>query len=314
MESKPSENLSPIEYYGMIQTENNNFLEELKYHITNVPEGVTVILGGSDGKEEKNISSKAELIVIGGDRKLLEEFVKSIEENDDPFLKLHLSKPIEIHTDSEKDNFCFAFGNKHAVYPDRIFNSTLLAGDVTKYKEYRAHVLFEATRRGKEGSHVRDNVKGQLRDYIKAIQTGQFRGNFLWKDGSQLYQTEPLKERTVGFKIAFIRAVQRKLDLLTIYGIKNNKFSVDFALTLPSNTVGRISALREYFSFPPDVEEAYIFFLREYHNIQEKMKRAKEVKPDILSVTLPFDQQLFNKYSSIILGFVNNTQNERDSN
>jgi len=314
MEQKPSEKFSPIEYYGMIQTENNNFLEELKYHITNVPEGVTVILGGSDGKEEKNISSKVELVVIGKDRQKLEEFVKDIQESEDPYLKLHLSIPIEIHTDSKDDIFCFAFGNIHTIYPDRIFNSSLLYGDVTKYKEYRARVLYEATIRGKDGKLVRDSLKGQLRDYIKAIQTGQFRGNYLWKDGSQLYQIEPLKERTVGFKIAFIRAVQRKLDLLTIYGIKNNKFSVDFALALPSNTVGRISALREYYSFSPEVEEAYIYFIREYHNIQEEMKRNKAKDPELLRASLPFNEEQFNKYSSIILGFVNNTQNDRDSN
>ena len=103
--------------------------------------------------------------------------------------------------------------------------------------------------------------------------------------------------------MGFLRAVQRKLDLLTTRALRENLATPDdLAMTLPVTTVDRLEFFSRIGLISSELEDpltdAYLWFLREYHRIQEIYKNTKR------AVELPFNRHDFEHNSAVVSEFM----------
>mgnify|MGYP000855548457 FL=1 len=261
-----------------------------------------LILPGSDGKGERHPQSKTEIILLleEGNFSLEEEIGKKAEAMSREG-SISGSVETKIAGNKEAPLSFFEHSPSH-VYPDRVLNSYLLAGDRQLYLRARQQVLEEMT-----GKKIKEAMRDQLRQYKKVIRTGEYRNLkvFSEEEGEQYYfESHETKRIRFGFKVGFLRAVQRKLDLETVRWLESGKEGVDFlAQNLPTSTVERIAyfAQRGLFdqNFALNLQKAYLWFLKNYHYAQETFSRDKG-----RVAVVPFSQERFAVEKEVITNFL----------
>ena len=300
-------NLPPVEYSGLVLVCCQNRRNELRTLLNNViPEELSqklaVIIIGSDGKEERHPQSKTELVILyqNTEDDLQKKIKLALSQLGDPTLLIEDFKNISEGTLSFYNN------DPKTIYPDRILNSILVWGDVSIYTEARIKVLWEMTEDSNQGKKIKEEIRKQLSTYRQTTKTGRFRNQVVFDNTYQYYfESDNPKELRYGFKIGSLRAVQRRLDLLTIEAFKKGKLTLDEIESLPTNTAERIDFFVTHGlidkDFAQKLIEAYLWFLREYHKIQELFKKSDRAQ----IISLPYDQEEFEKYKQIILDFAN---------
>ncbi len=157
---------------------------------------------------------------------------------------------------------------------------------------------------GIEGKKIREELRKQLSSHRQTLKEGRYRELPVFSDGFQYYyESEDPKKLQLGFKMGPLRAVQRRLDILTAEAWRSGKLTEEDLSTLPTDTVSRI----DYFvnlcmldiSFASQLKEAYLWCLREYHHAQEIFKNSDRCK----AIKIPYDQGKFDIYKEIIYLF-----------
>ncbi len=308
----PFIDFNPIEYQGLLITVNLNYQEELRKSLSPFLEGklsgICLILPGSDGKQERHCQSKTEITILGLERNsaqtMRDILVQALKETSFSFEgDIYTGLP-EIKLLLDDNYLSYAYGNPNLVYPDRILHSAFLLGNRVLYTGALLRVLDEL-----KNPRIIEKLKDQLKSYRKAIETGFYRHQPIFdaEKGVQYYEeNEDPKLLRLGFKPAFLRAVQRKLDLLTRKGLVSNqdleeKIKNQYLSGL-SNTLERIEFLSALGLIPQEMAipliEAYYWFLQRYHEAQDQYKKTRRL------VELPFDKDLFNKHQQTILEFL----------
>jgi hypothetical protein len=303
MERKCSYNcfeLSPLEYFGLLRVINQSRRESLNESLKGIEldgflKDEALILTGSDGKEERHPQSETEMIILS--EKPIDEASQSlivaiINDLDQETGKIEI-KPLNSSVLSFYNN------QEEFIYPDRVLNGFFLLGDQSLFYKARLQVLQEMISDDEVGRKIRETMRSQLKSYRKAIREGKYRNHQIFMiDGDQgqqyYFEGEDWRENIMGFKMGPLRAVQRKLDILTVNGLRAGIFNAeDLALSLPSNTLERF----DFFSQrgllnaeqAKNLSLAYLWFLREYHKAQEEFKRSD--RTGVISV--PFNLQEF---------------------
>lgn len=302
--------LGEFEYWGLLKTVGANWRDELRREYAALAgsselfgdKPYCLILPGSDGKEERHPQSKTEIIL------LLEESNFSLEEEigkkaEAMSRKNSISGFVETKIAGSKEAPLSFFEHSPShVYPDRVLNSYLLVGDRQLYLRARRQVLEEMT-----GKKIKEAMRDQLRQYKKVIRTGEYRNLkvFSEEEGEQYYfESRETKRIRFGFKVGFLRAVQRKLDLETVRWLESGQEGVDFlAQNLPMSTVERIAyfAQRGLFdkNFALNLQEAYLWFLKNYHYAQESFSKNKG-----RVAVVSFSQERFAAEKEVITNFL----------
>ncbi len=309
----PFTDLNPIEYRGLLIAVNLNYQEELRESLPpflgEKLSGICLILPGSDGKKERHCQSKTEIIVLGSVEYLLQKtrdiLGSSTNQHSLSEGNIYAGLPeIKLLSDGSNNYLSYTYGNPKSVYPDRILHSAFLLGDEELYRRAKLEVLEELKK-----PEIGKEMKHQLKSYRKAIETGFYRDQRIFdtEKGVQYYEeNDDPKLLRLGFKQAFLRTVQRKLDLLTRRGLLSDQ---DLAneiknryLSGLSNTLVRIKFLSALGLIPQEMVmpliEAYYWFLQRYHEAQEQYKNTRE------QVELPFDRKLFDKHRETVLDFL----------
>jgi len=278
--------LSPLEYSRILRLINQNTRESLSKGLKSIKEmdeflkDKALILTGSDGKEERHAQSKTEVIILS--EKPLDEasqafIFTSINdlniETDDIEIKLLNSSVLSFYNNQEE-----------FIYPDRVLSGFFLLGDESLFYKARLQVLHEMISDDKVGRKIRETMKSQLKSYRKAIKGGKYRGHQIFMinedQGYQYYfEGKDWRENIMGFKIGPLRAVQRKLDILTVKGLKAGIFNAeDLALSLPSNTFDKFNFFSQTGLLTAEQGKktslAYLWFLKEYHRVQNEFKHS----------------------------------------
>ncbi len=308
MESKINTYEIPLdEYDGLVRKcclNWRNWLKTilLKEESLHLGEADAIIVVGSDGKEERHPQSKTEIVLL---RKGLE---KNKRENSSLQIPNSLPSQIlydEIRLEEVPPPILSYYNNSpKAVYPDLILNSILILGNPKTHLQARIKVIKEMTDDGPIGKRIREELKKQLSSYRTTLSTGFYRGLPVFADGWQYYyENEDPKKLQLGFKMGPLRVVQRRLDILTVEAWKKNLLNDQEIPNLPTNTCDRI----DYFcakglikkDFASQLQQAYLWFLREYHRVQEIFKNSDRKK----IVGRPYDQTDFEKHKSIVIRF-----------
>lgn len=304
----PFEDLNPLEYYGLVTGGINfNQLSDLSGLLEGLelPGRAVIAAVGSDGKLERHTQSRTELVVIQADSSLrCEEYLKEFFQPTryGELFDVDDNGRIDTKSFNEAVQFSYARGDRNSIYPDRVLNSVPVYPTteeaLTLHTEARKKVLEEMS----SDKRTRDEMKTQLRTYKRSMNTGEFRRVPTFDEAESLqYYSELWPDYAVGFKSSFLRAVQRKLDLLTLQ-LDGQKSWQDVARTMPTTTNGRLNYLAEAGIVAPDVtattKEAYAWFLQRYHHIQEAYKQTGA------PVALPFDPEAFAAYRQSIDRFV----------
>lgn len=294
------------DYDGLVRFINEQNLNILRDMLPKLPKGICVILIGSDGKIEKHPQSKKDIVIIGKSINNAFSWSKKIKEH------LYINFPQESfdygrhgfpeHKAINSSILSYAFGNKQDVFPDRVLNSLLVAGDKEIYRMARLQTLQEMGGNDELGKRIIRHMHKQLEAYKKACKTGCYRGLTIFNldTNRQIYN----EGNIYGFKLAFIRGVQRKIDIIIAEAITQKRLDPITCIQeeMPTNTVERLRYLFDKDLIPScsirGLIDAYRWFLQRYHEIQETYKNKRK------KVEVDFDPLLFKCYSDIILDFI----------
>jgi hypothetical protein len=309
----PYTDLSPQEYVALMDAINRKNITNLKCDLANFPANHTSIcftVTGSDGKLERHPQSRTELIIFSthtyAPSQLLHQFL-------DWYKKTH-SKPAaqrymlnfstrmpEIKYIGGSIPLSYAWGQATAVYPDRTLTATRVIGNQELLNKAKRQVLTEATADDKQGKQIRAKMRDQLAEYRRNLERGVFHKHetFTLEPPLQLYDENP-PSYTVGFKTSGLRAVQRKLDILTLLAIKNGSLTLTEAAQLPTGTLGRIDELKKRDIIPKQlpIDDSYSWFLQKYHPAQEQHRIKKT------GVAVPFPKEQFLHHRQVVLEFL----------
>ncbi len=313
--------LSPLEYYGLVEVVNLNYLDEWRKEIEELFhdfdfQNTCFVVVGSDGRLEKHIQSRTEIVIFTRER--LPIGFQQIKQR-----LLTASMPVEfgwkdkvdLKDPSKKDlPFSSVYDNPQFIFPDRIINSVLLVGNEELYFEIRRKVIEEIVNNPK----IIRVLKKQFRSHRSAMLKGKYRGLVVFdlEGYVQFYDEEEGKWR-FGFKSAHLRAFQRFMLMLLSSYIKSKEGEVDFhslSLEFPLNPIkqyewfirkGFLSRTYRDLSGKEikseDVIEAYQWFLREYHRVQETYK---DQEPPRKGVSVQFNREDFLKHHSCLKAFL----------
>lgn len=295
-------NLDPIEYGGLLdcvsQIRKSELRSILKEVEDNWGEEIALILTGSDGKGERHPQSKTEIILLSKNPNISECVSQKILDTLSETPEKDSFESIEIKNLGEEP-LSFYEGNPSRVYPDRILGGYYLLGDKEIFNNARRCVVEEMSNPGQLGSKIRREISSQIKAYRKTMRTGVFRQQIVFDptSGIQFYFEGPdWKENRMGLKMGPIRATQRKMDLLIAHITSGKIGAEEIAKEFPSNTSERFSFLSQRGIINTEEEEvyrlAYLWFLREYHHIQEIFKRSGKTE----IVALPFNKEEFERY------------------
>ena len=300
------------EYHGLVKTIAENRRQELQVLFNPLIEkfgskGWSLILVGSDGKQERHPQSKTEVVLLfkKKDHKA-DEMVRELKT-----LTSQSPDPIEFTEikvlEDEQSPLSFYNGQPNQCFPDRVLNASFLLGEDDIFIQSRRQVLSEMSEESELGKKVRKELKEQLTSYKNALISGQYRGQIIFDENNQYYfETDDWKRARMGFKMGPLRAVQRKLDILTLNAIKQGNLTIDdVAENCPSNTCERIDFLAKKGILDENqveiIIEAYLWFLREYHRAQELFKDSS--RQEVISCS--FYQEEFKQYRQVLLDFLN---------
>jgi hypothetical protein len=312
----PYLDLSPPEYMGFLASITENHLLLWYSIFSGFPTNRSCILvTGSDGKGERHPQSNTNFIVLHdgsqeaiGDLALLRRFVKDdVGLTDEKIGTSPIASCYEEKVLGEPDHhpLSFAYGNPNTAYPDRVLNAVVIGGNQDLYLQARQQLLEEICKNSPVAKKTRRQMSEQLRRYKKAIITGIYDRLPLFDErrGIQFY-CEENGSLQMGFKSAFLRAVQRKLDIITIRAVHKGVVTIkEIVYDAPFFTPDRISFFTNKNIIgsqqAEQIIEAYIWFLQQYHRIQELYKNTKQKK------AAPYDRELFDYYRKAIWEFTN---------
>lgn len=297
--------LSPSEYSGLIEAINHNHIEEVRQDVEgflNTDDRVCIIVVGSDGKLERHAQSPTEIVMLKSLQEtsgLGAEFSRWYRKaRTKLFSRKYLGDPrtgfSEVKIVDGDVPLSYAFDNPHTIYPDRVLNTQLVAGNEAILHRAKEQVLKEMTGDDPLGRRVRDEIRDQLRQYRRSLETGEYRrGTIFTLDPPQQFYNEDPNDYRVGFKISALRTVQRSVDLLVVRAIRSGMLTIDQVAAFPSSTLERIDALREVgiIDMGYEINEAYSWFLQQYHFVQEKYKNTRQ----LASTEFSFDDFLTHK-------------------
>ncbi|OGK30051.1 hypothetical protein A3F29_03440 [Candidatus Roizmanbacteria bacterium RIFCSPHIGHO2_12_FULL_33_9] len=313
----PYTTLTDLEYLDTVRQENKVYRADIidKLNGLDLPQGACLALSGSDGKSEKHIQSLPELILIidsEEDRFLALKVVEwydqkygsgsYVKEFDTAAKGMPEVKVVFSDLPISNTNELEFGGSGFSLYPDRILNSSFIKGDEESHLRAKIKTLQEMAT-----TKIVRGLKDQIRDYKRPLHTGFYRGEAVFSvDDNEKTVSEYYDEHegayTVGFKIPFLRSVQRKLDILTAQLLRSGKISSidEFAKLYPSNTLERMSFLSEYVDITGlnDLKNAYLWFLRAYHQAQEEYKTTQK------RIVAKFDMQEFIRHREAVLRFI----------
>lgn len=301
------------EYWGLVQTVNQRTLENYSDLFSAVTMDLhqAVVLVGSDGKRERHSQSKTEFVILTERPDVHEAahiLTDKLLEGEFPIhFELGPDGRIEVKCLSDDACLSYAYGDPNRVYPDRSLNSTRVTGSEETFRKARVHVLAEMTSGNEISGRIQERMREQLRQHRQTMRTGQYRGVpvFSPEIAVQYYDEHP--PYRYGFKMGFLRAVQRKLDLLTVRMVESSRGTIDgLAERLPVTTPDRIGFFTQSGMIPRDLEEplceAYLWFLREYHRIQERYKNTQR------AVETTFPRSIMQEHGRVIHEFVMNKE------
>jgi hypothetical protein len=294
------------EFWKYVQRLNRNRRTRLRTLLTEdikLSETEAIILVGSDGKGERQYQSKSDMVCLGVntfDPDLINYAYSKLD-------NAGIINTIESYSDASKAVYLlnsqsplsYVRGNSNSVYPDYLLHSRIVAGEDYLHQTIRLKIVEEMTARSEVGKRIREKMKDQLNLQRKIMAGGIYRDAVLFDENSQYYsERSPV---SFGFKIPFLRTVQRRLDFALIdlvdpVNIEN--FDIE---NYPSATVDRI----EYFvengviakKEGREVREAYLWFLQRYHEIQNFYLHMQS------PIKVNFDVNKFQHYSEIIRRF-----------
>ena len=305
---KPFLGLSPLEYYGLVKDVINvNTINDIARLLETIelPKGVVVATVGSDGKLERHAQSKTELIVLQKSSEL-----QGAERIREFFEEVHFGELFDTGPDDQIDvknldagiPLSYAFNDSDTIFPDRTLNMLPVyptdPENMEVFLQAREMTLIEMS----QDKRIKSRLKNQLREYRRAMRTGEYRNMPLFDtEKSEQYYSEAWPAYATGFKVPFLRPVQRKLDILTL-NLEGKKDWSEVARELPTSTLDRIDYLSAHSIVPVHeataANEAYAWFLQEYHCIQEAYKQSGE------TMTLEYDRSAFEAYQRSIENFL----------
>ncbi|OGG10005.1 hypothetical protein A2154_05135 [Candidatus Gottesmanbacteria bacterium RBG_16_43_7] len=304
--------LPPVDYLGMVecacQSTHEGYSQALNCGIR-MGGSRCLIVVGSDGKLERHSQSKSEFVLVSRQivpQSLLDGIYDTLSKFEGVHFEKNTSYGIEIKILEGTSPFSYANHESATVYPDRILNSAFITGDVTAYAHARMRVLREITASDSLGQRIRDHMYEQLKQYKRAILTREFRHIPLFSltDHQQFYSEGV--SLCFGFKIPFLRSVQRYIDIATTRLIRRGLISIHDCVDMPTSTYDRLIFLHRSGYLPSDIAAnagyAYGWFLREYHRAQELFKRSS------LPTATSFDPDEFNEYARAIKRLLKITQ------
>lgn len=266
-----------------------------------------VIVTGSDGKEEMHLQSKTDIVVLK----------RSGAEKIGSFLYKYISLQTSVQVDTDPKVGLFEYEvngdvplsyvdhNPHSIYPDYIFNSSCVWGNLDIHLEAKKRIIEEMTGNDKLGKKIREEMKEQVRVYRRASETGVYANTYVFnlQTGLQYYSEAAYGPQVFGFKMPFLRQMQRKLDRVYVRAMQKGCLSVEELVSSPPSTNGRLQFLMEKGILSKldglNAQLAYNWFLREYHKAQEAFKMSDKTS----SIEVEFDIEEFKYYSEIIGGF-----------
>lgn len=265
---------------------------------------------GSNGKSERHPQSRTEFVLLSNQQNIFntQESISQemMSKDDDTHFDTGVGELIEMKWLPGNTPLSYAYGSRTLVFPDRTLNAELVVGNPQVYEKARIIVLNEASRNDTLGARVRRHMKSQLRTHKRTIKTGMYRQTqvFSRKNRLQLYDEDsPLR---FGFKMGFLRAVQRKLDIATATIMRSGLASPEeLSHILPVNTADRLQFFEDLKVIKSTSAEgtfsAYSWFLQQYHCVQESYKNSERVG----IVSSMFNGPEFDRNAQIIESFVN---------
>lgn len=301
----PYTDLGIQEYLGLLLCLNESYLEKTRAQLNSLSlfadlnTNLAVLAVGSDGKQERHPRSRIELVLVSDQHSLELDQVASQLDLASEAIGLDNQRIGGTEVKILTETVSYYKGQKYSVYPDRVINSILVSGNPEIHLQAREKALEEISSPTPSGQALRSKMKKQLHEYYKASQSGIYRNipAFSLFENKQFYH-EGSDYLVTGFKIPFLRSVQRMLDLLTIEIIKQKIMSPNEATeVLPTMTANRIELLSDLglLNNQEQLVQAYVWFLQQYHYIQENNKS----NPLQLS-SLEFDVNKFNNHSLTI--------------
>ena len=296
--------LPPLEYLGLVESINGNTHDHYANILRVIPlrDDQCFVVVGSDGKKERHAQSKTELVLIQATDKpssVAQQATLTLVANAFHFATGRSGVEYKILANSLPVSY--VYGDYRLVYPDRTLNGSYICGQINTYLQARAKVLQEISGDDSTSRRIRETMGGQLRQHRSAIKTGVYSKIpvFSWQQSLQFYSEE--RPLAYGFKSSFLRAVQRKLDIITAHILRKGTVHIDKLVSnLPVSTYERLEyLLGNGLFYPQRIGMAYAWFLREYHKVQAVYKKV--MKP----IALPFNRQEFDTFANVILDFVN---------
>lgn len=298
--------LDPNEYAGLVQVVNEETQRLLEGQLDEYGgPGVCIMTVGSDGKKERHSQSHIELAVVYSVDQLsfdpYKDFSNALKDTDHGYS----SDVLEVRDLNEQGQFLsHAFGNTEAVYPDRLLNSSLIAGDERLWVAVRRQVMEEMSADSPASSRVRRHMRRQVQLYRQALQRGLYAGNTIFDaEKGEMYYDEDPNDYRAGIKMSHLRSVQRHLDRLTAKAIRLQRLPIDQgALELPTSTEERIRYLASLGVIDniDDIEAvifAYQWSLQWYHLSQQRFKESRS------SAVVHFDADIFREVCEVINQF-----------
>jgi hypothetical protein len=261
---------------------------------------VAIVLTGSDGRSENMDPRNLELIVLvdGDIANLAEEFTTFIKGLLAGFTletaHNNLVQVTNIHSSELISAVSYEFDS---LYPDFILSSAFITGNEDVYKKAKQRVIQEM-----KLDVVRQQSVQQLKGYIEAAETEHYKNVRIFDttEGYQIYKEG--NGRSLGFKIPFLRALQRSLLLL----ISSNDSLLNLLLDSgPCNTANMLTLLhRNGFidsSTYQALNEEYFWFLEQYHTARNYF--GYDLEGTSSRILLEFDIETFERYSIQIIEF-----------
>lgn len=304
---------APREYWNTVKELNKFELREIGRDFAGVPidpRTTCIVVVGSDGKLERHAQSRTEIVVLhrpssklAQERDMIEipqrivdwynrVHPKEGEHYEESFdLSLSDVPEIKILNDAQLP---LAYASPHLmevpprIFPDRVLNTVILTPQASRvYFDARRQVILEMASFDHQAGYIRTKMKQQLKEYRRAAQTGEYRGQSVFRvDDSvltEIYDEAP-DSRATGFKVPFLRTVQRYMDLLTTRLVLDSSLDLNTVVCgLPMSTIDRLKFFRRHDLFPEGnpaeqidtVIDAYAWFLQAYHFVQEGYKHTR---------------------------------------
>lgn len=308
--------MTHLEYMGLVECVNDSRMQQLReYFARFLPEKmeeVAVVAVGSDGKGERHGQSRTELVIVtyAGENDMTEKVSQLISSApEDLELEMHGEKPY-VYRFNTDEKFSFVHGNNQALYPDFLLNSKTVVGNEVLHQAARLKVLHESVADDEDGKRIRKHIMSQRRTYRAACKTGVYgRKRMFDESKGEVYYFE--KEWILGFKITFLRLVQRHIDYLIVNGIRTGLFKPEQVVAeAGTSTIDKLGWLASVGMMEKEmadqVEEAYLWFLMMHHKSQEQYLISDERD----EVAVEFDIETFTKHKETILTFSYATSEE----